>query len=345
MIESLELTDFRNHPSLSLNLERVTVITGPNGSGKTAVLEAISLLSVASSWKTERDNEIVRWEQPFCRVLGANRDVVIQRSPAFKRYKFDGVSKRLNEILGTLPTVLFQPDDSALVHGAPAYRRRLLDRLLSQTVQGYAKSLTTLQKVLKQRNRLLKNVQEGIASPDELLYWDKELNDQMVIIGSARKTVLEIMTPEIQKYYVELMPEGENIGIEYDCSPREEVLDFLVHLQQNRHKEIQAGTSLYGPHREDVIFTYGNHPATECLSRGQARALVLAMKLAEISYVEQVTENPPILLLDDIFAEFDALRRERILKLVGTYQSVLTVTDLAGLDGDLPKEAKVIQLN
>jgi DNA replication and repair protein RecF len=344
MLDKIQLTDFRNHTSLELEFGNVTVITGPNGSGKTAVLEAVSLLSVASSWKTERDLEMIKWEQPFCRVVGADRDVVIQRSPAYKRYKMDGISKRLNDVLGTLPTVLFQPDDSALVHGAPAYRRRMLDRLLSQTVTGYARALSTLQKVLKQRNKLLKAIQEGNATTDQLPYWDNELAAQAEIICQARHDVLKTITPQVQEYYRELMPEGDKILLSYDCSPRDTSHSFLTHLEHNRHKEIQAGTSLYGPHREDLLFTYGEHPAAECFSRGQARALVLAIKLAEISYVQAVTDQAPILLLDDVFAEFDAQRRERILHLVGTYQSILTVTDLAGLENQLPREARHIVL-
>lgn len=342
MIPSLELIDFRNHEKLTVEFAPVTVITGPNGSGKTAVLEAVSLLSVASSWKTERDSEVVRWDQPFCRLVGGEREVVIQRSPAYKRYRIDGLSKKLTDVLGTLPTVLFQPDDNALVHGAPAYRRRTLDRLISQTVPGYARALTTLQKILKQRNRLLKQIQEGQASTDELIYWDEELATVGKIIYDARKEAITTLTPLVVTSFRELMPDGEEISLKYDCSPDEGGENFVAHLERNRTKEIMAGTTLYGPHREDLIFKYGGHNADECLSRGQARALVLALKIAEVTYVEQQTEIAPILLLDDVFAEFDAERRERIVATLGRYQSILTTTDMMGVEGHLPKGAKEI---
>jgi len=286
----------------------------------------------------------VRWEQPFSRIVGADREVVVQRSPNYKRYRIDGISKRLTDILGTFPTVLFQPDDSSLVHGSPADRRRFMDRLLSQTTPGYAKALSTLQKVLKQRNRLLKQIQEGQAQQNELVYWDEELAKQAVLICEARQSMVEVITPLVQKHYAELMPEGLPISLHYACSPKEKEHAFLMHLSHQRHKEIQAGTTLYGPHREDIEFFYEDHLASECLSRGQSRGLVLALKLAEVAYIEQTTEIAPMLLLDDIFAEFDALRRERILTLVSNYQSVLTVTDLAGVENHLPKGAEQITL-
>jgi DNA replication and repair protein RecF len=343
VIQQLSLTNFRNHASLEVSLEKVTVITGPNGSGKTAILEALSYLSVAESWKAERDAEVIKWHEPFARIVGDDREVALQRSPSYKRYRIDGVSKRFTEILGTLPTVLFQPDDSSLVYGSPAARRRLLDRLLSQVVPGYAKALTTLQKVLKQRNRLLKQIQEGEASTTQLDYWDTELATHAVLICDARRNLLAAITPIVQQHYQELMPTSEGISITYECSPRDGG-DFLHHVQEQRTKEVQAGTTLYGPHREDLLFLYGEHHAAECLSRGQARALVLAIKLAEVAYVESQTTIPPILLLDDIFAEFDHDRRERIVSLLHRYQSVLTTTDMMGVEQHLPKGAKELTL-
>ena len=344
MLSHLELIQVRNHQKLELDLAEVTVLIGPNGCGKTSVLEAISLLSVADSWKTERDSEVVSWGEPFARIVSDTRELVIQRSPALKRYRIDGISKRLTEILGTLPSVLFQPDDSELVHGAPSYRRKTLDRLLSQTVAGYAKALQALQKVLKQRNRLLKQIQEGQASEEELVFWDKELAVATQIIQGARRRALGEMAEKVQEQFVQLLPHAGELLLHYHQSPVEGVEDFLAHLGHNHYKEIAAGSTLYGPHREDILFTLNGHPASEGMSRGQTRATVLAFKLAELAYIESHTGVRPILLLDDIFAEFDQERRARVLNLLQHYQAVLTVTDLHGLDDVLPKGAKVIEL-
>ncbi len=344
LLPEISLESFRNHEKESFSLGEVTVILGNNGSGKTAILEAISLLSVADSWKTDRDSEVVQWEKPFCRVVGGSSEVVIQVSPGLKRYRIDGVSKRLGDVLGRMPTVLFQPDDSMVIHGSPAGRRALVDRLLSQVVPGYAKNLQLLQKVLKQRNKLLRQVQEGAASLEELPYWDGELMKLILQIQPAREKVLNEITPTITEFFHELIPEIGQLVVHYQKSPNtpgELPEDFFEH---QRHKEVAAGITLYGPHREDITLTLDGHSADATLSRGQTRALVLAIKLAELTYIEKVSEVKPILLLDDIFAEFDQERRAKIFSLITKYQTVMTVTDLAGVEENLPREVKIIQL-
>ncbi|CAN5193472.1 DNA replication/repair protein RecF [soil metagenome] len=344
LLSEISLESFRNHENQTFLLGDITVILGNNGSGKTAVLEAISLLSVADSWKTDRDVEVVQWAKPFCRVVGGFNEVVIQASPSLKRYRIDGVSKRLGDVLGRMPTVLFQPDDSMVIHGSPAGRRALIDRLLSQVVPGYAKNLQLLQKVLKQRNKLLRQVQEGAASMEELPYWDQELISLIQQIQPAREKVLTEITPIITTFFHELIPEIGQLVVHYQKSPNlsgDVPPDFFEH---QRHKEVAAGITLYGPHREDMTFTIDGHPADATLSRGQTRALVLAIKLAELTYIEKVSEVKPILLLDDIFAEFDQERRAKIFSLITKYQTVMTVTDLAGVEDNLPEGVTIIQL-
>lgn len=343
-LSSLSLENFRNHTDASFTLGEVTVVVGKNGVGKTAILEAISLLSVADSWKTERDSEVVKWDNPFCRVVGAGCEVVIQVSPTLKRYRIDGVSKKLGDVLGRMPTVLFQPDDNAIIHGSPTQRRALIDRLLSQVVPGYAKNLTLLQKVLKQRNKLLKQVQEGLASEDELVYWDQELTTLILLIQPERQKVIAELAPEITKHFHELIPNIGELEIHYHQSPHPQDPLTVSFFQHQRHKEVAAGVTLYGPHREDISFSVGRHAADTTLSRGQTRALVLAIKLAELTYIERCTEVKPILLLDDIFAEFDPDRRGKIFALINKYQTVMTVTDLTGLEKTIPKNATIVTL-
>lgn len=337
VLSSLSLSNVRNHVELTLDLGQTTVVLGPNGSGKTAVLEAVSLLSLANSWKTDRDSELVRWGEEFARVTAPEREIVIQRSPAYKRYRIDGISKRLNDILGTLPTVLFQPDDSALIHGSPSDRRRLLDRLLSQTEPGYAKALAHVQKVVKQRNKLLKQLQEGEGDRLQLSYWSEQLAESASLIRKARSWAVTIMQDYAARIFAELIPDGLPVTIYYKASPKEEIEDIGAHLAAHEHTEIAAGITLYGPHREDLVFHYGPHLASEALSRGQTRALVLACKLAELAITEERLETRPLLLLDDIFAEFDAVRRHKIFDVIKGYQTILTVTDLHGLEKELPK--------
>ena len=334
MLKTLKLQQFRNHALLELELGELTLITGPNGSGKTSVLEAVSLLSVAESWKTERDREVVQWGQDFARVEAASEtqsfEAVVQIAPATKRIKVDGISKRLGELLGVLPTSVFQPEDSLLITGAPALRRRLLDRLLAQIEPGYAAALISLQKVLKQRNRLLKRVGEGLSDPDELEYWDIELARGAIVIQTARSAVLERMEPVVGTLFSGLIGEEGALKIGYLRSPHSKgvlsLAEFLRHLKENRVKELANQSSMYGPHREDLEFEFRGHPASEGMSRGQVRALVLALKLAELELLEESLGRKPILLLDDIFSEFDEFRQEKVRALVTGYQTLMTST-------------------
>ena len=337
-LRRVDLVQFRNHRELSVELSPITVLTGENGAGKTAVLEAISYLSVASSWRTEHDTDVVQWGESFCKVQG-QRDVihelVIQRSPMFKRIRVDGVSKRLKDILGVLPTVLFQPEDSLLLYGSPAYRRQLMDRLLAQTHGNYAAALSQYQKVLKQRNRLLKHIQEGKAGIDELEYWDVELDAAAQVIVAARHQFVGQLQQLLPEYYGNLMEGGERAEVTYQMSPHAD--EPLLHkLRQNRDKELLQGTTLYGPHREDLLFLYHGSPAAESVSRGQGRALIVAVKLIEIAFLHQCTEAKPLLLLDDVFSEFDEVRQKVLLSILPQYQTVLTATHLGQLTKQLP---------
>lgn len=342
MLTDLSLFHFRNHEERTFELAPQTVITGPNGAGKTNILEAVAMLCWTTSWKTDRDSEVVAFDSTFARVLSGDRELVIQRHPYYKRIRIDGVSKRASEVLGTIPATLFQPDDSALVHGAPAYRRLSLDRLLSQTNSEYARSLTHLQKVVKQRNKLLKLLQEGNASEDELSYWDGELATHGEYVKTVRKEALPLLAATVNEIFKELIPENGPVTLEYQESPRGGIESFLHHLHASRMKEIAAGMTLYGPHREDIIFMWGEHPAAECMSRGQSRALVIAFKVAELRYIEDHSEVKPLLLLDDVFSEFDADRRRTIVRLMSQYQTIMTTTDLD--DIQKKKDIQIIAL-
>jgi DNA replication and repair protein RecF len=337
VLESLQLSNVRSHEELQLSFGKQTVLLGANGVGKTNVLEAISLLSLTTSWRAGKDSEVIAWGKPFLRITSGERELVVQRTPYYKRIRVDGVSKRAADVVGTLPTVLFQPDDSQLVTGSPAIRRAALDRLLSQSAHGYLGALSRLQRVLKQRNRLLKQVQDGTAASKELEYWNVQLAEEAVVIRQAREEAAPALGKVLQERVAELLPGEPLVTLLYEHSPRAASTQeaFVHHLEQNQYKEIAAGGTLYGPQREDLTFLWGEHPAAEGMSRGQIRALVLGWKLAEVTYLEAQREVAPILLLDDVYSEFDRERRAVVTRLTRQYQSVLTTTDI---DPELMKE-------
>ena len=343
MLSEISLQNFRNHRDITVAFGQQTVIVGPNGAGKTNILEAISLLSLTTSWRAGKDSEVVGWDTPFARVVSGDRDLVIQRKPYYKRIRIDGVSKRVGEVVGTLPTVLFQPDDSQLVTGSPSYRRHTLDRLLAQSSPGYLGALSRLQRVLKQRNKLLKQVQEGKAATHELDYWNTQLAIESAVMRAARSGALPLFGEQVTKTFQELVPGTPLVTLEYEQSPKgassEE--EIIQHLSENQYKEVAAGVTLYGPQREDILFLWDNRPAVEGMSRGQIRALVLAFKLAEVGHVELATGKPPVLLLDDVYSEFDKERRKLVTELTQKYQSILTTTEAEPF---LDKDVVVIDL-
>lgn len=336
MLRTLELTNFRNHPERRVELGQQTVIVGKNGAGKTAILEAVAMLSLTTSWRASKDSEVVAWDAPFARIVGDGRELVIQRKPYYKRIRIDGISKRAGEVVGTLPTVLFHPDDSQLVTGSPAYRRAALDRLLSQSVPGYMSALSRLQRILKQRNKLLKLLQEAMASRDELQYWDGQLAAEAATVRAGRATAIPRFAEAVAAQFSTLVPDSFPLTLSYDQSPKHAATaeGILQHLQDNHHKEVAAGVTLYGPQREDILFSWGGHPAVEALSRGQIRAVVLAFKMAEVAFVEETTGLLPIFLLDDVYSEFDRDRRQVINRLITGYQSILTTTEVEGKTHD-----------
>lgn len=336
MISDLLLQNFRSHKELRLSLGQRTALVGENGAGKTNVLEALNHLSVLKSWRTERDLELIHWDEDVLRVVAGDRELAVQRQPYLKRMRIDGVSKRTADVLGTLPSVLFQPDQVALVYGGPAERRALLDRLLAQAVKGYASHLSGLQKVLRQRNALLRRIQDGEASQSELGYWDEQFSEHAWYVRSAREQALLDLIPRVIGFMKELVPEVD-LKISYEASPREttDASTINAYLQSHHRRDIAAGVTLSGPQRDDVAMTWRGFSVDRVLSRGQARSLVLAWKLAEVAYLEQHLETAPLLLLDDVLSELDEVRGTVLPKLFGERQVVVTSVSVPAGDWDL----------
>lgn len=348
MLNSLDLFCFRNHHERHLDLAPVTVLVGNNGTGKTNIIEALYMLSLTTSWRTQRDTEVVEWDHPFCRVVSGERELVIQVSPYLKRYRIDGVSKRGHDVVGGLPSVLFQPDDMQILTGAPGFRRRFMDQVLMQVSPSYARGISTLTHILKQRNKLLKMIQEGKAQEKELHFWDEELGAVHAITRPQREKLLAWLRTRLPDIFTQMVPEVGKVEITYACSPKEEEYvtsqQFVEKVYHNRNKEISAGVSLYGPHREDFHCAINLRPISQCLSRGQTRSLLLALKMAELGFLSEMLENKPIFLLDDVLSELDGLRRERLAQLIGEYQTVISAVEWPELLTEKKKNTNLIQL-
>jgi len=344
MLERLSLENFRSYEKEVFEFAPLTAVIGQNGIGKTNILEAISMLSLTTSWRTDKDSEVIRWGSPFCRIVGGDEELVIQAHPYLKRIKIDGISKRTFQIIGHLPTVLFQPDDIRLIYGSPADRRHYLDRVLSQVSPAYTQAILDVGQVLKHRNKLLKSISEGEATADQLPFWDAELDRHHSVIQAERRAFVAFMEERLNDFFFQMVPDTFALKVEYLQSPRHTNLSFLEYVSQQRHKELGSGVSLYGPHREDLLFTWGEHPVEQSMSRGQARSLLVACKLVELEYLSSRGEKAPILLLDDIFSELDKERREALFSVFSTFQVILTTTELYDLKPKLGEASKIIEL-
>ncbi len=276
-----------------------------------------------------------RPEEP--RLVGAPDD----GRQLVKRVKVNGVPRRAGDLIGEVQAVLFEPQDIELVYGPPSLRRRHLDLTLAQVDRALLRELQRYSRVLAQRNPLLKAVREGQASIEELAFWDAELAEAGAFITHARRQALAEIEILARAIYRELAGGAEELGIVYRPSldaaegsgAGELAAAFRDALTQTRQREIMAGATLLGPHRDDLTFEVQGTDLALFGSRGQQRLAALALKLAEAQFMTARAGDRPLLLLDDVLSELDPLRRGYLLERIGGYeQSLLTTADVESLD-------------
>jgi DNA replication and repair protein RecF len=333
-IHSLGLSDFRSYRKRKITFPHpVTVIIGPNGSGKTNLLEALSVASTGKSFRADTDREMVRWDSELARVTVELTDLKLEllitvgtvggRHVPSKKYIVNGISRRAVDFVGNVKTVLFWPEDLELVTDSPSTRRKYLDRVIVQVDREYRRNLYSYERGIRQRNKLLDRIKEGEASRSQLMFWDQLLIKSGSYLTDIRSQFISYINDkkdDILRY-----------RIEYDKSVISE-----ARLVQYAREEVAARATLVGPHRDDfhlLISTDDDGLGSEMRSltaygsRGEQRLGVLWLKLAELSYIEKFTGDKPMLLLDDIFSELDEENKARILRLVGNQQTVITSAD------------------
>lgn len=346
MLTTVRLINVRSYGQQSFDFGPLTVLVGNNGSGKTNVLESVYLASTTTSWRTKTDAEIIKWHETAARIEVDDIAIALTRSPYRKYFWIDGVKRPAKEVVGHLKTVLFQPDDMQLILGSPAYRRHFLNIVLAQADRLYGQNLITYRQVLMQRNRLLKQIQDGRASESELHFWDMELVRLAEDIWQARQRFIEVATDHLAAYYQSIS--GDTIAVMPHLQTHPAQTEHLAQeIAQWHPREIAAGQTLRGPHRDDLVLLMDDIPARERASRGEVRSLTIALKLIELTFLQNAatgSTNDVVLLLDDVMSELDENRRQRLLAAVDGVQTVITTTDVSHLPADLAASAQVIPL-
>lgn len=365
-VSHLSLADFRSYARAEVPLDPgVTAFVGPNGQGKTNLVEAIGYLATLGSHRVSSDAPLVRMgaDRAVIRAAvthGARQQLVeLELNPGrANRARVNRSSQvRPRDVLGIVRTVLFAPEDLALVKGDPGERRRFLDELVTARSPRMAGVRSDYERVLKQRNTLLKSAamarRHGGRSMDlsTLDVWDQHLARAGAELLAQRLDLIATLLPLADKAYEQLAPGGGPLGLAYKSSAageageageavdgggartREALYEVLLAaLAEVRKQEIERGVTLVGPHRDDVLLRLGDLPAKGYASHGESWSYALALRLA--SYELLRTEGAePVLILDDVFAELDARRRERLAELVAPGEQVLVT---AAVDDDVP---------
>jgi DNA replication and repair protein RecF len=354
VLTSLSLHDLRGYAALEAQFgPGPQLVWGPNAAGKTSLLEAIVLLAWGRSHRTSTDPELIRWGADLARVEGRAGGETIEvalirpGSPASgsgngrKRIRVNGVPRRAGGLVGLLRTVVFAPEEMLLVAGPPGLRRSALDLLAGQRSAAYLRDLATYGRILQQRNGLLRSIREETAARADLRYWDGPLLDAGGAIVSERLRLLEALAEPLALAHAEIAPDempAGRLGLRYETNaprlPGESPRDALARrLEETAEKEVWNGTTLVGPHRDDLVFELGGRDLAGFASRGQQRTAILAFKLAELDLLTVLDGRPPLLLLDDVFSELDPARRSHLVRRIADLpQAFVTTTTLDDLD-------------
>lgn len=341
IIRSLAVENFRSHRSFSRKFSKtVTVITGPNGSGKTSLIEAIMVALGGHSFKAS-DSDLLRHDADWWRIEllidDQNRTVKYQPgAPKPKQFIVDDkTSVRLPQTM-KYPVVLFEPDDLRLLHGSPARRRQFIDQFAGQLVPGYSRVLRRYERALLQRNRLLKSG----ASDNALFAWNVSLAQYGAQIIDVRRRLTERLNTGLQSTYRTIAQTKDIVTVSYSHTTADNEQKLLADLESATDRDRILGFTSVGPHRHDVLLDFNGAMAINAASRGEVRTIILALKFLEVDIVQEVTAKPPIVLLDDVLSELDDKRQTHLATKFQNHQIIMTSTNPPVVLGD----AKVIKL-
>ncbi|MCR4788839.1 MAG: DNA replication/repair protein RecF [Lachnospiraceae bacterium] len=335
IIKSLNLVDFRNYEELNIEFDPGTnILYGDNAQGKTNILEAIYVAATTKSHKGSKDSEIINFNksEAHIRVVlekddNENRIDMHLRSSKSKGIAIDGQKiKKAADLLGLLNVVLFSPEDLNIIKNGPGERRRFADMELCQLDSFYLYNLNNYNKIINQRNKLLKDIYFNPNLRETLNIWDSQLISYGSKIIERRKSFADQISEIIKDYHYKLSGGRENIAVIYE--PNVSIEDYASKMESAQERDVSAKITTIGPHRDDFSFTVNGVDIRRFGSQGQQRTAALSLKLSEIELVKKITKDTPVLLLDDVLSELDSNRQNYLLDSIGDVQTIITCTGL-----------------
>ncbi|MFV0342885.1 MAG: DNA replication/repair protein RecF [Anaerocolumna sp.] len=337
-IKTLELKDYRNYNKLHMNFYNgVNILYGDNAQGKTNILESLYICGTTKSHKGSKDKEIIKLDQEesHIKILLEKNNITHKIDMHLKKNKPKGVAidgipiKKSSELFGIINFVFFSPEDLSIIKNGPAERRRFIDLELCQLDKVYFYHLSCYNKILVQRNNLLKQISFNRKLLDTLNVWDMQLLEHGTKIIERRKLFIEQLKIIVRDIHNQLSGNKENLILKYDSNVT--VQNFSDKLEKDLERDIQFKMTNHGPHRDDIIILNGDEDIRKFGSQGQQRTAALSLKLAEIEIVKQITKDNPILLLDDVLSELDRKRQNYLLNSITNLQTIITCTGLEEL--------------
>lgn len=362
IIERLQLLNYRNYESLTLQFSpKINVFIGENAQGKTNVMESIYVLAMAKSHRTSKDKELIRWESDYGKIEGVIQNrygsfpMELTISKKGKKGKINHLEQpKLSDYIGQMNVIMFAPEDLNIVKGSPQIRRRFIDMEIGQISPVYLHELLNFNKLLKQRNQLLK-INQSKKKIDEVLFdiYTEQYIQSAVQIIRKRFQFVELLQEWAEPIHSGISRGLETLTIKYrpttgmdaNWTVEEMALYLDEKLSEVKQKELERGTTLVGPHRDDLQFFVNDYDVQTYGSQGQQRTTALSLKLAEIELIKQETKETPILLLDDVLSELDDYRQSHLLNTIqGEVQTFVTTTSVEGIHHETMKHAKMFHV-
>lgn len=335
IIKSIKLEHFRNYDSLNLDFEKGTnILYGDNAQGKTNVLEAIYLSATTKSHKGSKDREIINFEkeEAHIRTILDKEGMEYRVDMHLRKNKSKGIAingqpiKKAADLIGLLNVVFFSPEDLSIIKNGPSERRKFVDMELFQIDKYYLYNLNQYNKIINQRNKLLKEFYQNNDLNETLQVWNMQLVSYGNQIIRRRETFVEQLNEIIYEIHKNLSGGKEELKIVYEPNVIEDEFERKLKISQER--DIKLKMTSVGPHRDDFCFMVNDIDIRKYGSQGQQRTAALSLKLAEIELIKKVTGDSPVLLLDDVLSELDSHRQNYLLNNIGDIQTIITCTGL-----------------